>query len=163
MGDAMQLARRAVLVAGIVLALAGCGGKEPPPPPPPPPGVIELSLAAGADVNPDGAHRPSPVTVTIYQLAERGAFDRADYFQLAKPETLAADQRGKDDALLTPGEQKNLTEPLKEGARYIALVASFRAIDKASWRAVIEVPPHGTTRLSAQLSGLALTLKPAGN
>ena len=161
MGGKMQLARRTMLVAGVVLALAGCGGKEPPPPPPP--GVVELSIAAAPNVNPDAAHRPSPITVTVYQLAERGALDRADFFQLGKPETLAADQRSRNDVLLTPGEQKNLTEPLKEGARYIALVAAFRAIDKASWRAVVEVPPHGTTKLSAQLSGLALTLKPAGN
>jgi len=164
MGGGMQLARRTMLVAGVALVLAGCGGKEPPPPPPPPPpGMIELSILAAPDVNPDAAHRPSPITVTIYQLAERGALDRADFFQLAKPETLAADQRGREDVLLTPGEQKNLTEPLKEGARYIALVAAFRAIDKASWRTVIEVPPHGTTKLSAQLSGLSLTLKPPGN
>ncbi|MEI9982396.1 MAG: type VI secretion system lipoprotein TssJ [Aliidongia sp.] len=159
----MKLARRTMLLAGVILALSRCGGKEPPPPPPPPPpGIVALDIAAAPDVNPDLSGRPSPVTVTVYQLAERGALDRADFFQLSKPETLAADQRGREDVLLSPGEQKNLTEPLKEGARYIAIVAAFRAIDKASWRAVVEVPPHGTTKLSALLAGITLTLKPGG-
>jgi type VI secretion system protein VasD len=160
-GGGMKLARRTMLLAGVVLAISGCGGKEPPPPPPPP-GIVDLDIAAAPDVNPDLSGRPSPVTVTVYQLAERGALDRADFFQLSKPETLAADQRGREDVLLSPGEQKKLTAPLKEGARYIAIVAAFRAIDKASWSAVVEVPPHGMIKLSALLAGITLTLKPGG-
>jgi type VI secretion system protein VasD len=160
-GGGLMLMRRTMLIAGLALALAGCGGKEPPPPPPP--GIIDLDLAAAATVNPDKSGRPSPINVTIYQLTSRSAFDSADYFQLSDGKLLAADQRARDEILLAPGGQKNLNRPLAEGARFIALVAGFRAIDKASWRAVIEVPPHGTTKLSAQLAGIVLTLqKPGG-
>ena len=156
----MMLVRRTVLMAGLALVLSACGGKEPPPPPPP--GIIDLDLSAAAVVNPDKSGRASPVNVTIYQLSSRSAFDGADYFQLSKPTLLAADQRARDDILLAPGGQKNLTRPLAEGARFIAVVAGFQAIDKATWRAVIEVPPHGTTKLATQLAGTTLTLKLVG-
>jgi type VI secretion system protein VasD len=151
-----------MLIAGLVLVLAGCGKEPPPPPPPPPPGIIDLTVSAAPDVNPDGAGRASPVNVTVYQLASRGALDSADFFQLSKPEKLAADQRARDDVQLAPGEQKNLTRALAEGARFVAIVVAFRAIDKASWRAVVEVPPHGTTKLTAQLAGITVSLKPGG-
>jgi len=154
-----MLARRNFLIAGMTLVVSGCGSDAPPPPAP---GVIELELNAAPDVNPTKAGRPSPVTVSVYQLASRGAFDRADFFQLGKPEYLAADQRARDDIVLTPGEKRSLTVPLKDGARYVAIVAAFQVIDRASWHAVAEVPPNGTTKLAASLSGTTLTFQQAG-
>jgi type VI secretion system protein VasD len=158
-----MLLRRTVLVAGLVLVLASCGGKEPPPlPPPPPPGIVDLDLAAAGDVNPDKSGRASPITVTVYQLSGRSAFDGADFFQLSDPKLLGRDLVARDDVALAPGAVRNLTRPLAEGARFVAIVASFQAIDKARWRAVAEVPPHGTTKLAAQLAGISLTLQPGG-
>lgn len=156
----MMLVRRTMLMAGIAWALAGCGGKEPPPPPPP--GIVELTITAAPNVNPDKAGRASPVNVTVYQLTSRSAFDTADFFQLNDPKLLAADQRGRDQILLAPGEKKALTLQFQEGVHYIAIAGAFRSIDKATWRAVVEVPPHGTTKLTAQLAGITVTLKPGG-
>ena len=45
-----------------VLWLARCGAAPPPPP------VLDLTIVAGADQNPDPAGQPSPMAIRLYQL-----------------------------------------------------------------------------------------------
>jgi type VI secretion system protein VasD len=142
--------------------LAACSGA---PPPPPPPGIIELTLQASADLNPDATGRPSPVIVRIYQLTSATQFATADFFQLFEKQaaTLGADLSNREELAIFPGETRKLTTPLKQGAQFVGLAASFRDIDKASWRAVTEVSPNGTTALEGALSNVTVTLNKAGS
>jgi type VI secretion system protein VasD len=158
---AHMMTRRAVHVV-LAAALVGCGSS---PPPPPPPGIIDLTIEAAPDVNPDPSGRPSPVVVRVYQLASDAKFKAVDFFQLFDREsaTLAADLVFREELMVVPGQATKLSTPLKQGGQSVGVVAAFRDIDRAQWRATVEVPPNGTTPLGAKLSGTAVSLAKSGS
>jgi type VI secretion system protein VasD len=153
----MLTRRRAfALCAALSLSLmaAGCGGG------PPPPGSVDLTVTASNDINPDTAGRASPVVLRVYQLAEPTTFQAADFFQLFYKEqaTLGPDLVAREDVVIPPGGTLSVPIALKPNAKRIGIVAAFRDIDKASWRAVIEVPPTEKTKLKAEVMKLQVTL-----
>lgn len=152
---------RVLGILGFCAALTACSS----PPPPPPPGIVNLTIKADATVNPDAGGRASPISVQIYQLASDAKFGASDFFQLTDKDTatLGPDLVNREAVILSPGETRAVSEPLKPNGRFVAVTGSFRDIDRAQWRAIIEVPPNGTTELDAKLTGLTLTLAKHGS
>jgi len=150
-----MMTRRGLLA--LPAALAACAA---PPPPPPPPPVLELTIAAGADQNPDQSGHPAPVAVRLYQLAATGRFERADVFALTEREaqTLAEQSLGSEELILRPGETRTVTRELKPGVQFLGVAVLFRDIDRATWRAASPVAPHGPTRLTLKTAGNTATL-----
>ena len=130
------------------------------PPEPPPPTVVLLTLSADAGVNPAPNGRPSPLKVTVFQLAGTGSFESADYFALAdQPEaTLTADLRGSDEVILSPGTSESLTRELPDGVTTLGIVAHYRDLDRALWRATAQVPPNQTTGVRVTLQPLSVVV-----
>lgn len=131
---AARAARRALLTCGLlagVALVAGCATKPVVTP-------VALTLAAGADVNPDARGRASPLTVRVYALKTPGAFESADFFSLFEKDqaTLGAEMILREEALLRPGERKQLTFTLPADAKAIGVMAAFRDLDRARWREV---------------------------
>jgi type VI secretion system protein VasD len=153
----MLTRRRAFAVSAAValsLTMAACGGS------PPPPGNVDLTITATDDINPDPAGRASPVVLRVYQLAEPTTFQTADFFQLFDKEspTLGADLVAREEVTIPPGGTLSVPIALKPNAQRIGIAAAFRDIDKASWRAVIEVPPNKTTKVKAEVMKLQVSL-----
>jgi type VI secretion system protein VasD len=151
-----MLARRRAfgVLAGTALWLVGaCSGT-------PSPGSVDLTITAGNDINPDPGGRPSPVVLRIYQLAAAPPFQAADFFQLFDKEqaTLGPDLVSREEVTIAPGDTRNLTVALKPNAQLIGIAASFRDIDRATWRAMIDVPPNKTTKVKAVVNKLQVTL-----
>jgi type VI secretion system protein VasD len=130
------------VMLGIGAGLVACKSKPPKPPPPPPPVILSLSLAATADANPDSQGRPSPVVVRLYELKDNAAFADADIYALFDKEqaTLGAALIAREEYELAPGETraKELRPPLD--AHFIGVVAAYRDIRNAQWRAQVAVP-----------------------
>lgn len=149
-------AKVVVALAGLLL-LSACGGAAPPPPPP----VVELTLSAAANVNPDPSGRPAPVLVRIYQLASANKFELADFYQLSNNEaaTLGGDLLGRDELILSPGQSRHLTLNMKHDATRLGIAVAFRQIDRAKWRADAAFAPSGPTHITATIAGLNLTLE----
>ena len=137
-------------------SLVGCGG----PPPPPPPTVAALTMTAAADVNPDATGKSAPVAVRIYQLASTAAFEQADFFQLYNNDqaVLGADLLGRDEVTVTPGGTQQLVKDLKPGVTAIGVVAAFRDIQHANWRATAVPPANKTTAIAVTIQGLNVTV-----
>lgn len=153
----MQHLRRLLLLPALAGALLlGACAKDPPPP-----GVIDLAIKAGPDINPGPDGTPAPALVRVYQLASPVKFQNADFFLLFEKEadTLGADLLGREEISVSPGETKTLNQPLKPSATHVGVAAAFRDIDKATWRAVVEVPPHGTTMLESEVRKLEIDLE----
>jgi len=133
------------MVAGA--ELVACKSKPPKPPPPPPPVVLTLSLTASADVNPDAQSRPSPVVVRLYQLKDDAAFRDADIYALFDKEqaTLGAGLAAREEFELAPSEHRNLTIKPSPEVRFIGVVAAYRDIRNAQWRAQLGVPDKSKT------------------
>ena len=149
----MNFASRSVRIgcAALLLGLVACAS----PPKPPPPTIIQVSLDAQANVNPDARGRPSPVVVRFYELKTPANFNAADFFSLfdRDKETLAADMLSRDEFQLMPGDKKQFQRPTQPDTRFVGVVAAFRDLERAQWRAISAVPLQQTTPIVIKLDG----------
>lgn len=104
-----------------------------------------MTLAATVDTNPDGAGRPSPIVVRVYQLRTDGAFNGADFFPLFDDDqkVLGPELITRDEFVLAPAEQRTIDVTLSAETRYVGAVAAFRDIRNAQWRGLIPAPRNG--------------------
>lgn len=147
--------RRRLLAALIAISalggLGGCGSKPPrdtsPPPPGPPP---ELRISVSAASNSNGG---VPVVVRLYELKARGTFDKADFFSVYDKEsaTLGPELIGREETVLPPGQERLVVRTLTPDSRYLGVVAAFRDIDSATWRAAIELRPGKNNNVAVTL------------
>jgi type VI secretion system protein VasD len=136
-----------VLLMAAGVGLVACKSKPPKPPPPPPPVILTLNLTASADVNPDSQNRPSPVVVRLYQLKDDAAFKDADIYALFDKEqaTLGAGLASREEYELAPLEHRALIIKPPPDVRFIGVVAAYRDIRNAQWRAQLGVPDKSKT------------------
>ncbi len=146
--------------------IAGCAAKPPPgptiPPAPPPlkATVVQASFEAAANVNPDSNGRASPVVVHFFELKSPAAFEGADFFSLfeREKETLGADLVAREELLLTPGGKQQLERRLDPATRYVAVIAAFRDLDRAKWRAYVEAPLSKVTPVVVRLQSREVSM-----
>ena len=150
-----MISRRHLLPLGPALMLAHCA------PGPKPPAVLTITMIGSADQNPSPTGAASPVAVRLFQLTQTAKFERADVFALIEREqqTLGQDNAGSQEFVLSPGETLTKTFELKTGVQAIGVVALYRDIDRAQWRAVAPVATSGPTQLVLNVGKLAIALK----
>ena len=153
------ITRRRLLLCLGVLAATRCSSPPPPPPPPPPP-VLTLDITGGADQNPDPSGQGMPVVVRVYELNERGKFERSEFFALTEHEqqTLGPESQGSEEFVVRPDETRTVTHELKKGVQFIGIAVLFHDIDNAEWRAVKEVAANGPSKLLLKINGTKATL-----
>ena len=127
---------RSSIVGLLMILLAACAGG------PPKEVVLEGDLIAAADINPNREGRPSPVTVVIFLLKSPDAFMSLDFFNLYNADSgaLAGDQISRIDIQAQPGQVLPLLSEFDPETTHIGILAAFRDIDNADWRAVVELP-----------------------
>jgi type VI secretion system protein VasD len=138
------------------LGLAGCAGA-----PKPVISSLQVNATAAADVNPDVRRRASPVTVRLYAMKSAAPFESADFFSLFDKDTatLGADLVQREEMLLKPGEQKAMALKFGPEVKVIAVMAAFRDLERARWRAVHTVSVGTATDLAIKLSGTQVVLE----
>lgn len=146
-----------LMLALAALVLAGCGRETQPDPT-----RLDLLLIASPAVNPDRNDRPSPVLVRVYELRSVGAFETSDFFALLEQDrgVLGGELLNRWEFQLAPGETMSLDTGLQTGSSHIAVVAAFRDIERAQWRAISPVAPNQVNRLSATIGQLSVSLQP---
>jgi type VI secretion system protein VasD len=147
-----------------LLAVAGAAGcADAPVVEAPLPVTVSIEVSAAAGVNPDAEGRASPVAVRVYQLADSGAFSRAEFFPLwdQEPAVLAASSVARHDFGLVPGGSSAVRFELDPRVRTIGVAAAFRDFRKAVWRTSVAIPekpePGSTLRLKVTVESLAVT------
>lgn len=146
--------RRSLLTAvPSLLLIAACAG-------PPPPPVVDLTIRAGADINPNTAGTPVSVAARLYSLNGRSRFESADVFSLMQREAqvLGTESAGVEEVLIRPGETRKVVLTPKAGVRFVGIAVMFRDIDRAQWRAVAPIAETGPTKLALAIRGLTATL-----
>ena len=149
--------------------LAGCGmfSKPPPAPPPPPPppaappprpGTLSIHVIAASGINPDARSRPSPVVVRLYELKASAPFESADFLSLYDKDlaVLGADIVVRDEFVIRPGESKAINKALAADTKFIGVVAAFRELERARWRALVAVLPNKSNLVTISLDGIAV-------
>lgn len=126
----------------------------------PPPTRVEIKLSAGRDVNPDGADRASPVLVRLYQLKDIAKFGSTDFFALYEDDkaVLGDDLLKKLELTMAPGEIKNIGFEAEKDTRFLGIVAAFRDLDSAQWRASAAIPETQTTTVDITLLNTQIAL-----
>ena len=156
--------RRLALTALAALALAGCAGKPPPLPSifKPDPTVVRLQLTADAMVNADSRGRATPVVVRYYVLQNTAAFDSADFFSLFERDEalLGAAQLVREEATLRPGQTLKVELSPQGEAKYLAVLAAYRDVNKIRWRATAPIPQNKTTAYTVRIGAQGITISP---
>ncbi len=153
----MTNGRREFLLLPAALLLARCS------PAPKPPAVLTLTMVGGADQNPDPGGKAAPVAVKVYQLSATAKFTSSDWTALTEQEqaTLGLEEAAPSQQfVVAPGETQTQTIALKTGVSNIGIVALYRDIDHAQWRAVAPAADSGPTKLTLNIAKLAITLQP---
>ncbi len=149
--------RRMLMLLPAALLLSRCGPEVKPPP------VLTLMISGSPDQNPDINGATSPVAVRIYQLTGTAKFERGDVFALTEREqqTLGTDDVGSQEFVIAPNEKRTVTMELKPQVQAIGVVALYRDVDRAQWRANAPAATSGPTKMTLEIAKLAITLKPA--
>ena len=128
--------------------LVACGGGGPT--------MIRLNsdIQAAQDLNPDPNGRPSPVVVRLYLLRSVASFENADFYSLYEREnaTLGNDLIAREEFDMQPGETRTYENEIEDTTRYLGVIAAFRNIEKARWRASAPVQVEKSIMRTVKLS-----------
>ena len=111
--------------------------------------------------NPNENGDPAPVVVRVYQLKEVTAFQNAEYFDLADNDkkVLGGDLIGVQEYEMAPGKSQDYNRDISSEATHIGVIASFRDIDSAQWRDVIELKKEKKNEFVIYLTSLAVRIQ----
>ena len=134
-------------------ALSGCGTSVPKPT------RLQGNIVAAVGLNPSINDRPSPLLLRIYELRSPTAFNQADFMSLYQSDqtTLAADLVMREEVMLQPGETRLFNKLLAPETRFIGVIAVYRNLERATWRAVVPVALNKTQQLTVRAESLALS------
>ncbi|MFJ2992473.1 type VI secretion system lipoprotein TssJ [Pandoraea sp. NPDC087047] len=103
---------------------------------------VDVDVSARDALNPDDAGRATSVVVRVYQLKDRELFDAASYDDLLKQDrkVLGGERHASMAGVLNPGASLNLSQPIEDNTKYVAVVAFFRNPEnQPTWKFVIPV------------------------
>jgi type VI secretion system protein VasD len=97
---------------------------------------VRMNLSASADLNTNSFSEPLPVIVRIYQLADVDTFQSATFDQLWKADelVLGSNLLHKQELTIKPNAKLDYEFVQVDDARYVAIFALFREIDKNGLR-----------------------------
>ena len=119
---------------------------------------LDLSLAAGEQLNPDLHGRPSPVVVRLLELRQPVAFENSDFFSLYEraEQILPKDWVSSEELQLQPGEHLALKLSVAPQSRYVGVLAAYRDLPQVQWRVVVPVAPQRRTHAALILDELGV-------
>lgn len=148
----------------MLLALAGCATSSPQRPV-----QVRTQLSAAVDINPDASKRASPLVVRVFELRNDAAFNGADFFALYERErqTLGEALIEREEFVLQPGSKQELRLSIARDTRFLGVVAAYRDISAARWRALVKAPRKTTgdvfsrdrVTIDAGRGGITLSVK----
>ncbi|MCB1930330.1 MAG: type VI secretion system lipoprotein TssJ [Rhodocyclaceae bacterium] len=140
-------------VAFCALLAVGCSST-------PDPTVVAATFQAEENLNPDSSGRPSPLVVRMYELKALSAFKDADFFSLwdNEQQTLAGDLVAREEMVLRPGDTHSIQRTTQPGTRFVGVVAAYRDLERAVWRASVPLVAHKTLPLSIKLDNRSVAI-----
>lgn len=149
----MQRGLLAVLVFAVALGTFGCSSK-------PKPTTVDVAIEAARDLNPDRNGRPSPIVFYIYELESSQEFGAADFFELTdagSPRT--AGILSRHERQISPGDRMRFDDEVSPDTRYLGVVAAYRDIQNARWRASASLLEGTANELEITLDQLTVSVR----
>ncbi|WNO60987.1 type VI secretion system lipoprotein TssJ [Rheinheimera sp. MMS21-TC3] len=120
-----------------------------------------LHFKVAQDINPDFEGRSSPVIIKVYELASKTIIENQDFFAIYDnaDEVLRTDLLKKDELIFQPGERISYKMALQPATKAVAVIAAYRDIEGARWRAVVDVKPTGYDDFYVYVDKLAVYIR----
>ena len=152
---ARRLALSFMLMLMLLMGLSACSS----PPKPPKPTSVIGTISAAEQLNPTANKRPSPVVLRIYELKTAAGFGSADFMALYQGDQAAigADMVSREEMTLRPGETRAYQKILSAETRFIGVMAAYRDLERATWRAVVAVTPAQEQKLTIRAGEAVLS------
>ncbi|HEY9028041.1 MAG TPA: type VI secretion system lipoprotein TssJ [Burkholderiaceae bacterium] len=124
--------------------------------------TLRLSLQAQQVLNTDKQQGSASLALRVYLLRDADAFQRASFDSLYDNDeaVLGTAMLRRETLHLRPGETRELALALGSDARYVAVFAAYRELERSQWRSVLVLPPDEVVppaRLDAQARQVQLT------
>ncbi|NOQ76630.1 MAG: type VI secretion system lipoprotein TssJ [Methylococcaceae bacterium] len=122
--------------------------------------IMDLTITASKELNPDIENRASPIVIRIYQLTHIDSFNNSDFFALYENDKsiLAKDLKYREEMEIKPGLTTSKPLEINPDSKYIAVLAAFRDLDKAQWKSILEIDPLNIQPLKLDLGEFDVTL-----
>lgn len=123
---------------------------------------LSLDIYTGSNLNAGANGRPLGLVIKIFQLRGYRSFKQASlqaFLSKGKAQAALGDDLIKSQIInVVPGQTYNLTEGIREGARYLGIVALFRAPAKDRWRVLFNTKKSREKGITLGLNACALTV-----
>lgn len=141
-----------ILLLALSVGLVGACATAPP--------MLQGSIKAAPNTNPDVRGRPSPIVLRVYELRATGAFNSADFFSLfeKESETLGPELVGREEYTVRPAETRPYQRQLQPDTKFIGVVAAFRDLESSRWRLAMPVPSGREISISVGIDAKAVTM-----
>lgn len=151
-------ALRGGFAASAALSLSACAT------PGPPPVVVtptRITIRADENINPNQAGVPSPTVIKLYDLKATTNFMAASFFELLDNDVtrLGPEMLSKQEVEIVPGTTREVEHDITGDVKYLGVIAGFRDISAAQWRALAELTPGKTNYLLVTVTSLAVNIE----
>ncbi len=104
---------------------------------------ISSKITAASNINPDINDDPSPVAISIFELSDATAFERADFFTLYSNATngLGHAVLYQKSLVVIPGQTLTVNIPYVKGVHFVGYIAAYRNLKHVAWRGVVALHP----------------------
>lgn len=98
-----------------------------------------VEIATAADINPNDKGVANPLRIALYTLKSTDEFQSSDFFTITEENTPSLKEQMDNvfDRIMLPSETKKIELTLDAGVAAIGIVAAYREIEQAEWKAVI--------------------------
>lgn len=123
---------------------------------------LRLTIQAERSLNTDKQQGSASLAMRVYVLRDGQAIQRATFDKLYDDDeaTLGGALLKRETVHLRPGEARELVLVLGDEARFVAVVAAYRELERSQWRSVLALPSDEAVppaRLSAQARQVQLS------
>jgi type VI secretion system protein VasD len=104
--------------------------------------TVEISTAA--DINPNDKGVANPLRIVVFTLKNTDEFQSSDFFTITEDNSpsLKEQMNSVYDRIMVPSETRKIELTLEAGVTAIGIVAAYREIEQADWKAVVYPLPE---------------------
>lgn len=105
---------------------------------------ITVEMSTAKDINPNDQGVGNPLRIMIYALKSPDEFTNSDFFTITEENTPSLQQQMEKvyDGIVVPNKKKKIDLMPNNDITAIGVIAAYRDIEKAEWKAVISPLPE---------------------
>lgn len=121
---------------------------------------VVASIEADDKINPNKQGFASPTVIRIYELRSPKTFETGEFFDIYDSEVKFFKNSlvNQHEFTIKPGEKIEWKEYLHDDTTHLGVIAAFRNLDDAKWRATYELKTTATNHVTIALKGLSISI-----